>query len=403
MAGGTIPTHRDRNDNQERLKYLTDPVPHLEPVSDYDSEEDESSQSDQIAFSRLSCGVWRVDGSYAEAWAFEPRRSAHMRTLGPMMRIEHDKANLHIEIDHRTVRISLYDIVGYVVDGLPPGRCYVTLRALPTFLEDTAAASHETSAYSMQDLFRSLSGPQLNRSASGKLLRVAALSKEHEKVAPFCWVYTIEGSDMAECMRFFKRNRNRLGEPTRMRPNRHIGPRPFIPEQLDRLVAWFRTLEFPLAFQLEGLLYNRCILPEELCDLQPDVQLLSQEHGQKAIADAIKCLCPWIPYRDAFEGLDVSTRWDVTAIKKRLRHHFRESSSLPLIRTNRDPDIEVHCIIVTPSGIYYDGPRADQGNRIIRQFPGHENNYIRVRFADETQSRINFDRTVDIRTNILQQ
>lgn len=47
-------------------------------------------------------------------------------------------------------------------------------------------------------------------------------------------------------------------------------------------------------------------------------------------------------------------------------------------------------------------PNVDPGNRIIRQYPGHEDNYIRVRFADETQNRMFFDSKIDSRTNILQ-
>ncbi|KAK0542190.1 hypothetical protein OC845_006735 [Tilletia horrida] len=352
VVGGAIHPQWDRNRNAERLKYLTDPVPQLVPVSDYDSDPDHFSRSDQFTFTRLSCGVWRADGAYAEAWAFQARKSGYTSDDGPVVRIEHDNANLHIDLDHRTVRISLYHIEGFLLDDRAPGRCYVTLRALPTFLENKSLQVTDTAAV---EGMRGVTSYDPTRNINAQLHRVAALSKEHEIVAPFCWVYTIEGWHPSQCSTFFKRNRNRLGELLRMRPSRNTGPRPFVPRQLKRLIEWFSSLEFPLAFQLEALLYNRFILPEEIWQLEPDIELLSNKHGQKAVADAIKRLCPWIPYRDATEGLDISVRCDVAEIKKRLHRRLRASKSLRLITRKDKAPIEIHSITVTPAGIYYDG------------------------------------------------
>ncbi|KAK0569578.1 hypothetical protein OC861_000758 [Tilletia horrida] len=389
-----------------RVKTLTDAVPQADAVSDYDSDdgtggEVDTSHFDQVAFSWLTCGVWRVDGSYAEACSFVPSSTSHQAQVEPpVMRIEHDNAFLHIDLDHRKVRISLYDIVDYVIDGLPPGRCYISLRSLPMFLEHSYTPANTGGSPAFSDDFDT--GWPNSRRTHVQLKRISALSPSHQHASPFCWVYSIEGCDMAECMRFFRRNATRLGEPTRMRPLRNTGPAPFSFKEFPTLWAWIDTLEFSLAFQLEALLYNRYILPEELHQLKHNIQLLSKEHGQKAVAQAVKDLCPSIPYRDAFEGHDISSRCDVEEIKRRLLRHFRSSSPLRLVRGKHSPGIEVHAVTVTPTGYYYEGPNVDPGNRIIRQYPGHEENYLRVRFADETQNRMFFDSKIDSRTHILQ-
>lgn len=322
---------------------MIDAVPQPDDVSDYDSDGGgdggvDTSDFDQIPFSRLTCGVWRVDGSYVEAWGHAPTSQKR-----PVIRLEHDSAFLHIDLDRRKIRIALYDIVDYVIDGMPPGRCYISLRSLPTFLEQPSIPAS--------------TGKDTGLAPGGrfKLSRLSFLDSNHQLVSPFCWVYTIEGCNMAECMRFFKRNASRLGEPTRMSPLRNTGPRPFTAEASSRLWEWIDKLEFSLAFQLEALLYNRYILPEELQQLKPNILLLSNTYGHKAVAQAVKDLCPSIPYRDAFEGHDSSSRCDVEEIKRRLLRHFRSSSPLRLVRGKHSPGIEVHAVTVTPTGIYYEG------------------------------------------------
>ncbi|KAE8266717.1 hypothetical protein A4X09_0g5627 [Tilletia walkeri] len=381
-----------------RIKALKDAVPQADAVSDYDSDGDgdeDLSNHDQIAFGRLTCGVWRVDGSYAEAWGLRPDGSAATR---PVMRIEHDNAYLHIDLDHRKLQISLYDIETFVTDGLPPGRCYITLRALPNFLESPQVNNIGHDLDALSSMF---GGNFFIDEMMSKRTRTSALSDKHAVVSPFCWVYALEYIDMAECARFFKRNERRLGVPTMMMPSRNVGPAPFSPNMLKEVNDWIRQLDFQLAFQLEAWMYNRYILPEEILELKPNIELLSKEHGSKAVAMAIKDLSSSIPYRDAFEGLEAASRCDVEEIKRRLLRHFHSTSRLRFVREKHNTGVEVHAITVTPTAIYYEGPNVDPGNRIIRQYPGHEDNYLRVRFADESQQRICFQSGVDVRSKIL--
>ncbi|CAD6932173.1 unnamed protein product [Tilletia controversa] len=386
--------------NLARIDALESAVPPSDAVSDYDSDEDEDDhRHDQISFGRLTCGVWRVDGSYAEAWGYTPPRTRYSSPT--VARIEHDNAYLHIDLDHRKLQIALYDIESFVADGLPPGRCYITLRALPTFLEDPMPAHFDQD----QDLGSLASIFAQNFSLEDRMTkrtRTAALSPEHARVSPFCWVYSLEHIDMAECNRFFKRNERRLGLPTKMMPSRNTGPAPFSSDLFKKMDEWLRSLDFQLAFQLEALMYNRYILPEEILDLKSNLESLANEHGSKAVAMAIKDLSSFTPYRDAFEGHEAASRCDTEEIKRRLLRHFHSTSLLRTVRDKHNTGVEVHAITVTPTAVYYEGPNVDPGNRIIRQYPGHEDNYIRVRFADESQTQVHFQSGIDVRAKILQ-
>ncbi|KAK0526019.1 hypothetical protein OC835_005428 [Tilletia horrida] len=399
LKGRIVKTELSRQQNVAQINALRDAVPQADAVSDYDSdgEDEDGGDYDQIGFKRLTCGVWRVDGSYAEAWGFTPRKQPGAPAT--VMRIEHDNAYLHIDLDHRKLRISLYDVDSYVTDGLPPGRCYITLRALPTFLEDPyeAAASLDDVdglAYALADI----SFPP-NRK---RLTRIGSLGPSHAAVSPFCWVYAVEGINMADCARFFKRNERRCGVPSRLMPLRNTGPPPFSQTLLQQVNRWIATLDFQLAFQIEAWMYNRFVLPEEILELRPNIELLVNEHGSKAVARAVKDLCSNIPYRDAFEGHETATRCDAEEIKRRLLRHFHSTSPLRLVKGKNSPGVEVHAVTVTPTAVYYEGPIVDPGNRILRHHPGHEDNYIRVRFADESQQRIRFESGVDVRSEILQ-
>ena len=57
-------------------------------------------------------------------------------------------------------------------------------------------------------------------------------------------------------------------------------------------------------------------------------------------------------------------------------------------------------VIVTPTTIVLDGPFPERSNRIIRSYPGHHFNFLRVSFADESHLQHRFDRQVDGRQYI---
>jgi hypothetical protein len=43
---------------------------------------------------------------------------------------------------------------------------------------------------------------------------------------------------------------------------------------------------------------------------------------------------------------------------------------------------------ITPLNVYFDGPVMEEGNRIVRRFERHINNFMRVTFEDEDGRRI---------------
>jgi hypothetical protein len=63
--------------------------------------------------------------------------------------------------------------------------------------------------------------------------------------------------------------------------------------------------------------------------------------------------------------------------------------------TARDVVFDCLHLIQTPTTIRLDGPFPERSNRVLRSYPGHHLNFLRVSFVDETHLQYRFDREVD--------
>lgn len=56
----------------------------------------------------------------------------------------------------------------------------------------------------------------------------------------------------------------------------------------------------------------------------------------------------------------------------------------------------IHRLNVTPSGTYHEGPSAEVTNRVLREYPEHEDCFLRVSFMDEDGESVRFDPHSDL-------
>jgi len=153
-----------------------------------------------------------------------------------------------------------------------------------------------------------------------------------------------------------------------------------------RLHKLRKGMAFPwsITFQLEALLLNGLLNTGDLEQLIPLISSLSEEHskfGPRYVADFLRY------YHEALK-IRKATDSPIACFYEKLRN-FKYSEP--------QPSLDIRCchVTFTPTRILLEGPYATQSNRVIRQYQGYEDHFIRVDFRDEDMLQYRWDREVD--------
>lgn len=154
----------------------------------------------------------------------------------------------------------------------------------------------------------------------------------------------------------------------------------FTGKRLYVLNKMFKQFEWPIAFQLELILHNGLLNSDELQQLVEEVWHLSEKQEPGYVPSLLR------------------------KFSERLRENTRAQES-PLVRfqavrkefyySPAPESFRCYHITFTPTRMILEGPYPTQSNRVIRQFKGYEDNFIRVDFRDEDRLRYRWDREVD--------
>ncbi|KAF9469267.1 RNA dependent RNA polymerase-domain-containing protein [Collybia nuda] len=156
----------------------------------------------------------------------------------------------------------------------------------------------------------------------------------------------------------------------------------FTPKRLYELCGILTKFPWSVAFQLEALLHNRLLHTEEVFDLLNRVRSLCERHGDTYVGDLLRTFNEALQVRPIRES--PSTCFERVLQK----FHF-------LASTSSDEIFRCYHITFTPTRLVLEGPYATQSNRIIRQYQGYEDHFIRVDFRDEDRLQYRWDREVD--------
>ncbi|KAH9930752.1 RdRP-domain-containing protein [Fomitopsis serialis] len=144
----------------------------------------------------------------------------------------------------------------------------------------------------------------------------------------------------------------------------------FSPRQLYQVREWVRQFDWSSAFQIEALLHNGLLHTEDLLVhlKTPIANLYARDHA--LAADVLRHFTEALRCRDA-----------------------RESPVAPLpLPPGYFP---CHHVTFTPTRMILEGPYVIQSNRVIRQYPDHQEHFIRVDFRDEDRLQYRWAREVD--------
>ncbi|KAL4268526.1 RNA-dependent RNA polymerase [Pleurotus pulmonarius] len=304
----------------------------------------------------------------------------------------YDHKLLYIEVgdsayENRGFRISIpfhsIKVIGAGYDG-KPYLCFDT--HTPPILESI-------------EFYRALKGDH----SDGKKVRrrVGALDEGHAAVAPFAHQLRIvlfrhHNEDTLE--KFISLCKNAELETQKLiircdAPGREIDAhRKYFfastrqQKRLYQMELWVKSMPWAVSFQIEHLMRNGLLNTEDLLDhLRPYIDSLLLEHADDNgayVGDFLR------HYGDALQAKP--------ARQSPLACFQRELGLWNPLNAKLPPG-EFNCchVTFTPTRLLLEGPYPIQSNRVIRQYSGHEEHFIRVDFRDEDMLQYRWDRAVD--------
>ena len=152
----------------------------------------------------------------------------------------------------------------------------------------------------------------------------------------------------------------------------------FDPRRLHNLHSKLATFEWPVAFQLESLLHNGLLHTGDVEGLLPRVEALCNQRRANFVGDLLK------RYHEALQVR--SPRESPLKCFERVHRGF-EYSDFKSFRCCH--------VTFTPTRMILEGPYATESNRVIREYEGYEDHFIRVDFRDEDRLQYRWEREVD--------
>ena len=160
----------------------------------------------------------------------------------------------------------------------------------------------------------------------------------------------------------------------------------FCHTNIQSIAKWLRTptlaSNWRVAFQVEALLHNGVANTTELVELRPRIAKLIHYFGDIA-------------------G-DIMRRFVEIAARRLLGQQVLECfESVLAQKTQRSRATPprgrffCHHVTFTPTRLLLEGPTVTQSNRVIRQYEGYEDHFLRVDFRDEDRLQYRWDRAVD--------
>lgn len=173
----------------------------------------------------------------------------------------------------------------------------------------------------------------------------------------------------------------------------------FAPKQLHKFHLWLQQFSWPVAFQIEALLRGGFLNTEDILGyFRVPFEKLYKDMGAQA-ATVLRNFCEALRTRNPKDSAADCLRHSMPENGKRDKasrmamRKFEDHEE----RAARDKDMgkfQCHHITFTPTRVILEGPYVSVSNRVIRQFAGFEDHFVRVDFRDEDRLQYRWAREV---------
>jgi len=221
--------------------------------------------------------------------------------------------------------------------------------------------------------------------------RIGALDDVHRAVAPFAphlriLLHKLSDNDVLDsfvdmCKAFDISDSiiTRCDSPG-MLPVEASGRHFFSRNVLFHVQREISTFSWVVGFQLEALLHNGTLHTEDLRALFRPVRKLCVEQDESYVDDLLRKYGEVLRDRPPYES-------PIACFERIKAKYIQPKLAISIFRCRH--------VTFTPTRMLFEGPYATQSNRIIRQFSGYEDYFLRVDFRDEDRLQYRWSREVD--------
>ena len=227
--------------------------------------------------------------------------------------------------------------------------------------------------------------------------RITALSKEHETVVSSCLCYRIVLSNAADiagvrALRRFPEIPDNISWDTS-----EVTTTTFAAEMTALHSALsgsrYSSLPFDLKFQMQKLAQNGYLSPARVVKLLAVVAGHVKARDPRVVTQSVRTLNGQIPFAGpATEALDLSLDTLAQMLVENQESIIRGETYVPDLADQYDHIASVHKAMVTPTGVYLDGPEPEVKNRVLRKYSSFPNYFLSVSFLDEDGEPLRLDR-----------
>lgn len=219
--------------------------------------------------------------------------------------------------------------------------------------------------------------------------RVGSVDEGHKEIAPYAHQLRIvlyDASDVLERFEYYCQTSSlrppKLGVTVEADGHQMF----FCRKRLRENATWLKSpplsSNWRVAFQVEALLHNSVANTTELIELRPRIEEVTHALRDSA-GDLMRCFVETAARRPFGERISECFE---SVLKKRTQG-MRTSSSRGRFFC--------HHVTFTPTRLLLEGPTITQTNRVIREYGGYEDRFLRVDFRDEDRLPCRWERDAD--------
>lgn len=332
----------------------------------------------------VECGGFDDQDRFCQGWKKDAKTSVSFVSF------DINELKLHIRIDHDIIQADLVQIAN-IFCNRNKSKVYFTFKHPPTFLRDAIPENVSNS----DDW---LNGDSFDLSHQyDRFHRVCAFDHSHKQCAQYGTVYRLTVCS-PDCMKdFFRGTCDRLQLSCTLN-EKDDGPLDAF--DLNELMWSLNEMSFEVGYQAQSLIVPNGLLPKDITKISQDIIKTEKRLGITMTSHALRLLRNCDLNRGPLarkEGLDTCSLFDMIS---QLDNYTGDESELIKFKKQGQPPI--HTAVLTPSyGVRLEGPNPDQGNRILRQYPGFEKHFLRVRFIEEDGSDLSIRREYGVDSQIM--
>ncbi|KAK5135005.1 hypothetical protein LTR08_005665 [Meristemomyces frigidus] len=296
--------------------------------------------------------------------------------------------------DQHRIDLSYYMCDGIVLGSHDDPSISFTLRVAPRFYRVSGLdmLSAQLTAMTL--------GSSAAKSKTVNKDRLPYLDDRHSKIASTCFVYRVTLSDS----NMLRKVRSLLGTKAKVQSALLFHTPILFPteswgrskERLDTELTdtgRFGSKPFSIRYQLDRLARNGALSPIKVVSLLPKVRQIHDQHGLDATLAALRRFYHQMPTPGpGTDAAEVTGQVLESMLEEYAKSYDSSSPEHPYELNKKHAHINlVHKVIVTPAGIYLEGPEPEPTNRVLRKYSDQMDKFVRVVFQDEDGAPVRYD------------